>query len=175
MALGASSLAADKAPPSLSFKMKSLQGKEVDLGQYAGKVVLFVNVASECGLTGQYAPMQALHKKYAKEGLAVVGVPCNQFGSQEPGTEAQISQFCKQNYGVEFDMLAKVDVNGDSACPLYKYLTAQATKPKRAGQIGWNFEKFLLDRKGNVVARFDPDTSPDSPEIVGAIEEALKK
>lgn len=173
---GTTSFAADKpSPPTLAFKMKTLAGQDVDLKKYDGKVVLFVNVASECGLTGQYTALQAIHKKYSPQGLAVVGVPCNQFGSQEPGTSEQIAQFCKENYGVDFDMLAKVDVNGAGACPLYKHLTKQATKPKGAGEVGWNFEKFLLDRQGNVIGRFDPDTTPDSDELVGAIEGALKK
>lgn len=162
-----------KVPASLAFKMKSLQGKEVDLAKYQGQVVLIVNVASECGLTGQYTPLQALHAKYGKQGLAVLGFPCNQFGGQEPGSNDQIETFCKQNYGVQFDMFSKVDVNGAGACPLYKYLTAQNTKPKGAGEIGWNFEKFLLDRQGNVIARFEPDASPDGAEIVAAIEKAL--
>jgi glutathione peroxidase len=105
--------------------------------------------------------------------LAVVGVPCNQFGSQEPGTAQEISTFCKENYGVTFDMLAKVDVNGDSACPLYKYLTSVETKPVGAGKIGWNFEKFVLDRNGNVVGRFAADTSPDDPVLLKLIETQL--
>lgn len=163
-----------KLAPVHAIKMKSLQGKEVDFAKYQGKVLLIVNVASECGLTGQYQQLQALHKKYAAQGLAVLGVPCNQFGSQEPGTEPQIAEFCKKNYGVEFDMFAKVDVNGDAACPLYKHLTAQTTKPKAAGAVAWNFEKFLVDRQGTVIGRFDPDASPDDAAIVDAIEKALK-
>ena len=162
-----------EAPAALQFKMKSLTGQEVDLAKYQGKVVLVVNVASACGLTPQYEQLQGLHKKLAGKGLAVVGVPCNQFGKQEPGSESEIAEFCKANYGVEFDMLAKVDVNGDGACPLYKYLTALETKPKGAGKVSWNFEKFLLDRKGNVIGRFEPKTSPDDPALLKAIEAAL--
>lgn len=160
--------------PALNFKMKSIDGKEVDLSKYQGKVVLMVNVASECGLTPQYKQLQALHKKYSEQGLAVVGFPCNQFGAQEPGSEDAIKQFCEKNYGVEFDMFAKVDVNGDKACPLYKYLTSVDTKPQGSGKIGWNFEKFLVNRNGQVVARFSPRTKPDAAEVVKLIEEQLK-
>lgn len=165
--------AEEKTPAALNFKMKNLSGKEVDLSKYKGKVVLIVNTASECGLTPQYEQLQALHASLADKGLAVVGVPCNQFGAQEPGTAQEISTFCKENYGVTFDLLAKVDVNGDDACPLYKYLTSVETKPKGAGKIGWNFEKFVLDRNGSVVARFAPNTSPDDPALLKVIDTHL--
>ncbi len=171
--IASTSNAENKTPAALSFKMKSLTGKEVDLAKYKGKVVLIVNTASECGLTGQYEQLQALHKTLGDKGLAVVGVPCNQFGGQEPGSAAEITQFCKQNYGVTFDMLAKVDVNGANACPLYKHLTSVDTKPQKSGNIGWNFEKFVLDRKGNVVGRFAPNTSPDDPALLKLIESSL--
>ncbi len=157
----------------LSFKMKSLEGKDVDLAQYSDKVVLMVNVASQCGLTGQYTQLQDLHSKYADKGLAVLGFPCNQFGGQEPGSAKEISTFCKKNYGVEFDMFSKVEVNGDGACDLYKHLTKLDVKPKGAGNIGWNFEKFLLDRSGKVIARFAPTTSPDDAAVLKTIETAL--
>ncbi len=167
-------LAAEEQPPAaLNFTMKSLEGKDVDLKKYQGKVVLIVNVASECGLTPQYEGMQGLHEKYAGQGLAVLGFPCNQFGAQEPGSAAEIRKFCSANYGVKFDMFAKVDVNGEQACPLYKHLTAAATKPQGPGQIGWNFEKFLLDRSGKVIARFSPQTEPQDPAVIKAIEAAL--
>ena len=162
-----------KVSPALNFKMNSLAGKPVDLKGYQGKVVLIVNVASECGLTPQYEALQALHESLGPKGLVVLGVPCNQFGGQEPGTAEQISKFCQENYGVTFQLLEKVDVNGDKACPLYQYLTSLDTKPKGSGKIGWNFEKFLLDRKGNVVARFEPRTEPDSDQIVQAIKAEL--
>lgn len=161
------------APAALQFKMKSLKGPEVDLAKYQGKVILVVNVASACGLTPQYEQLQSLHEKFSGKGLAVLGFPCNQFGKQEPGSESEIAEFCKANYGVEFDMFAKVDVNGDAACPLYKHLTALETKPKGAGKVSWNFEKFLIDRKGNVIGRFEPKTSPDDPALLKAIEAAL--
>lgn len=163
------------APKSLDFKMKSLDGKDVDLSKYSGKVVLVVNVASECGLTPQYERLQGLHDKYAKRGLAVLGFPCNQFGRQEPGSSKEIAEFCEANYGVKFDMFSKVDVNGDDACEFYKYLTSLDLKPKGAGKVSWNFEKFLIDREGNVVARFAPRTKPDDPEVLSLIEKSLKQ
>jgi glutathione peroxidase len=164
-----------KVPAVLNFKMTGLDGKEVDLAQYQGKVVLFVNVASKCGYTPQYEPLQALYSKYEKDGLVIIGVPCNQFGKQEPGTEKEIAEFCKTNYGVTFPMLAKVDVNGNNACPLYKFLTSKETDPKFAGKIGWNFEKFLVSRNGEVVARFASDVDPAGEKFQKAISEELKK
>lgn len=164
------------APPALAFSMKNIDGKSVDLSEYEGKVVLFVNVASRCGYTKQYTGLQQLHEKYAEKGLAVVGVPCNQFGAQEPGTNEEIKQFCSSKYSVTFDMLDKVNVNDDSsgkACPLYGYLTGVDTKPTGKGKVKWNFEKFLLDRKGNVVGRFGSGVEPTSKELTEAIEKAL--
>ena len=175
VACGSVVMAADKTPAALDFKMKSLTGKEVDLAKYQGKVLLVVNVASACGYTPQYEPMQALHEKYAGQGLAVLGFPCNQFGKQEPGDEKQIQQFCDKNYGVKFDMFAKVDVNGPAACGLYQYLTKADTKPEGAGKISWNFEKFVIGRNGAVVARFSPGTEPDAPEVVKVLEAELAK
>jgi len=160
-------------PAALKFKMKTLAGKEIKLNQYRGQVVLIVNVASACGLTDQYQQLQALHEKYSSQGLKVIGVPCNQFGAQEPGTAKEIQAFCKKNYGVTFDLLAKVDVNGDKACGLYKHLTKIQTKPKGPGKIGWNFEKFVLDRKGQIIGRFDPQTKPDDEAVVKLIKGAL--
>jgi glutathione peroxidase len=153
--------------------MKSLGGKEVDLSKYKGKVVIIVNTASECGLTPQYEQLQALHEEYGEQGLAILGFPCNQFGQQEPGTADDIQKFCKVNYGVTFDMFSKVEVNGAGACPLYKYLTSVETKPAGSGKIGWNFEKFVLDRSGNVIARFAPRTEPDAPEVLAVLKQAL--
>ena len=166
---------AKKAPAALSFKMNSLDGKEVDLSKYEGKVVLVVNVASKCGLTPQYEQLQALHDKFAEQGLAVIGFPCNQFGAQEPGTPDEIREFCSSNYHVSFDLFAKIDVNGDDACPLYKYLTALDTKPTEKGKISWNFEKFVINRQGEVVARFAPRTKPNDPEVLKVIEAELAK
>lgn len=171
-----SSFAEEKVPAALNFKMKSIDGKEVDLAKkYAGKVVLVVNVASECGLTPQYEQLEALHEKYAGKGLAVVGVPCNQFGKQEPGSDAEIAEFCKSTYDVKFDLLSKVDVNGDSACELYKHLTALDTAPAKKGKIAWNFEKFVIGKNGEVVARFAPQTKPDDPEVIKTLEAELAK
>jgi glutathione peroxidase len=160
----------------LDEDMETLEGKKVNLAEkYKGKVVLLVNVASKCGYTKQYAPLEALHEKYADQGLAVVGVPCNQFGKQEPGSAKDIAEFCEKNYGVKFDMLGKVDVNGEEAAPLYKRLTAKESNPEFAGKIGWNFEKFLFNRDGQVVARYKSKVEPDSPELVAAIEKELAK
>lgn len=159
----------------LDVEMETLDGKKVNLAdKYKGKVVLLVNVASKCGNTPQYKQLEELHEKYGNDGLAIVGVPCNQFGKQEPGTSAEISEFCTKNYGVKFDMLAKVDVNGKEAAPLYKHLTSKKSDPDFSGKINWNFEKFLFNREGKVVARFAPKTKPDAPEVVEAIEKELK-
>lgn len=165
---------AEKVPAVLNFKMNSLAGKPVDLSQYQGKVVLMVNVASECGLTPQYEELQALHKKYAGQGLSVLGFPANEFGKQEPGTDGEIASFCKQNYGVEFDMFSKVVVKGEGQCDLYKLLTGKETSPF-PGPVTWNFEKFLIGRNGEIVARFAPRTKPDAPEVIKAIEAELAK
>ncbi len=162
-----------KAGEALSFTMKSLDGKEIDLKSYAGKVVLVVNTASECGLTPQYKELQAINEKYKEKGLAVLGFPCNQFGTQEPGDSKQISQFCTKKYGVTFDMFEKVEVNKGGACDLYKYLTAKDAPPVGKGPISWNFEKFLINRQGEVVNRFAPRTKPDAPEVIAAIEKQL--
>jgi glutathione peroxidase len=170
----ASAQADEKSGP-LGFTMKSITGQDIDLAQFKGKVVLIVNVASQCGLTPQYEQLQAMHEKYGEDGLAIIGVPCNQFGGQEPGSAEEIQEFCKANYGVTFDLLAKVDVNGDDACPLYKHLTALETKPAGPGKISWNFEKFLLNRDGEVIARFEPKTRPDDEQVIKEIEAALKK
>jgi glutathione peroxidase len=166
-------VAANPASP-LNQEMKTLDGKEVNPAEkYAGQVVLLVNVASKCGLTKQYKELQALHEKYGDKGLAIVGVPCNQFNGQEPGSAEEIAAFCDKEYGVEFDLLEKVDVNGDDACPLYKQLTSKDTNPASPGPIQWNFEKFLFNRQGELVARFGPRTTPDAPEVVEAIEGQL--
>jgi len=174
-AAGAASKKSEEAVKSpLNVEMETLEGKKVNLAEkYKGKVVLLVNVASYCGNTKQYKPLEALHEKYGKEGLAIVGVPCNQFGKQEPGTAKEIRDFCESNYHVKFDLMSKVDVNGDNAVPLYKSLTSKESDPKFGGKIPWNFEKFLFNRDGQVVARFNHRTMPDSPEVVAAIEKEL--
>jgi glutathione peroxidase len=164
---------AKDVPEALNFSMKSLGGEDVELSKYEGQVLLVVNVASECGLTPQYKELQALHEKYHDQGLAVLGFPCNQFGSQEPGDAQEIRQFCTKNYGVKFDLFSKIEVNGEKAAPLYKYLTQLELQPKGPGKVSWNFEKFLINRKGEVVARFDPQTKPNAAELVKQIEELL--
>ncbi len=159
----------------LDYEMKLLAGEPVKLAEkYQNKVVLVVNVASRCGLTGQYQQLQELHEKYAAEGLAVLGFPCNQFLGQEPGSAEEIQQFCRRNYGVEFDMFAKVNVKGKDSCELYKHLTQLETEPQGPGRISWNFEKFLIDRQGHVIARFSPRTSPTDEQVIRSIEAALQ-
>ncbi len=162
-----------KVGPALNFTMKGIDGKDVDLSQFQGKVVMFVNVASKCGLTPQYAGLEKLHEKYGPEGLVIIGVPANEFLHQEPGTDKEISQFCTTKYGVKFVMLSKVVVKGDGIAPLYQYLTNDAGK-KFSGPITWNFEKFIVNRQGEVVARFDPRTKPDDPKLISEIEKELK-
>ena len=164
-----------KVPAVLNYKMEGLNGKEVDLSRYAGKVVLIVNVASRCGYTPQYKGLEALHEKYGKDGLVVLGVPSNDFGRQEPGTSEEIAQFCDSKYHVKFDMLAKVAVKGQEQVPLYKYLTSNETNPKSAGPIKWNFTKFLIGRNGEIVARFESPVKPESEQVVKAIEAELAK
>lgn len=175
MILGLANLPLAAEEPELIdlLAMKALDGTDVDPARYQDKVLLIVNVASECGLTPQYAGLQALHEKYSDQGLAVLGFPCNQFLSQEPGDADQIREFCESNYGVGFDLFTKVEVNGENATELYKFLTSQPTNPKGAGKISWNFEKFLVGRDGNVIARFDPRTKPDDAALIQALEAAL--
>ncbi|MEU6122183.1 glutathione peroxidase [Streptomyces sp. NPDC047123] len=151
----------------------ALQGGTADLRQYEGKAVLVVNVASKCGLTPQYAGLERLHEQYAARGFSVLGVPCNQFMGQEPGTSEEIAEFCSATYGVTFPMTEKVDVNGADRHPLYARLVDTADAEGHTGDIRWNFEKFLVDPSGKVVARFSPQTEPDSPELVAAVEEHL--
>jgi glutathione peroxidase len=162
-------------PRTLQFKMKSIDGKEVDLSKYAGKVVVIVNTASKCGMTPQYKDLQALHEKYSEKGLAILGFPCNQFLSQEPGDEEEIKSFCEKKYGVEFDMFSKIEVNGPKAAELFKLLTSLDAKPVGSGKVGWNFEKFILDKSGNLVARFGSRAKPGSKEFVEKLEAALNE
>src|SRR5438034_1809719 len=157
-------------PAALNFTMKSIDGKAVDLSKYQGRVVLMVNVASECGFTPQYAGLEQLHKKYAAKGLSILGFPSNNFGGQEPGSDPEIAQFCEKNYGVKFDMFSKIVVVGKDQSPLYHYLT---THPKFSGPVEWNFEKFLIGRNGEVLGRFKSEIEPLSKQMVGAIEGAL--
>lgn len=154
------------------FKMKNIEGKDVELSEYKGKVLLVVNVASKCGATPQYEQLQALQDKYKEKGLVVVGVPCNQFGGQEPGTEKDIQKFCTDKYKVTFPMMSKVDVNGEKEAPLYKFLKSHA---ESKDDVKWNFEKFIVSKEGTVVGRFGTKTKPDADEVVSVIESELKK
>lgn len=146
------------------FSAKSIDGKDVKFCDYKGKVLLIVNVASKCGFTPQYEGLEKLYKSYKDKGLVILGFPCNQFGKQEPGTEEEIAQFCQMNYGVTFPMFAKIDVNGENTHPLYVYLKEKAPGILSTQDIKWNFTKFLVDREGNVVARYAPATTPDTIE-----------
>lgn len=152
----------------LDVPVKDIKGKDTSLKPYAGKVILVVNVASKCGLTPQYKGLEAAYQKYKDQGLVVAGFPCNQFGKQEPGTNEEILSFCSTKYNVTFPMFDKLEVNGAGRHPLYKELIGSGGK-----DIGWNFGKFLIGRDGKVIARFEPRTSPDAPEVVKAIEAAL--
>ncbi|MCG3114585.1 MAG: glutathione peroxidase [Candidatus Manganitrophus sp. SA1] len=146
------------------FKARAITGEEIPLDHYKGKALLIVNTASACGYTPQYAGLEALHKKYQDRGFAVLGFPCNQFGKQEPGSEAEIAAFCKKNYGVTFPMFAKVDVNGDQAHPLFDYLKKSLPGLLGTEPIKWNFTKFLIDKEGRPIERFAPATKPESIE-----------
>ncbi len=153
-------------------RVRTLDGAEKDLREYEGKVMLVVNTASKCGLTPQFEGLEQLHRQYKDRGLAVLGFPCNQFAHQDPGTNAEIGEFCMKNYGVSFQMHEKIDVNGSGTHPLYKRLKKEATGALGTELIKWNFTKFLVDKKGNVVKRYAPQTEP--AEIAGDIEKLLE-
>ena len=153
------------------FSAKAIDGREVALSTYRGKVALVVNVASKCGLTSQYKGLEELHATFSAQGLAILGFPANEFGKQEPGTDQEIQTFCTTNYGVSFDMFSKLVVKGEGIHPLFAYLTDKS-RPT-GGEIGWNFAKFLIGKDGQVLARFEPTTAPTDPKIVAAIEAAL--
>jgi glutathione peroxidase len=150
------------------FTLNSIDGKPAPLSAYQGKVVLIVNVASRCGFTPQYAGLEALYEKYKDRGFVILGFPANNFGGQEPGTNEEIKTFCSSKYNVTFPMYSKISVKGDDKAPLYQFLTATG------GEIQWNFTKFLVDKNGKVVARFEPKVTPESPDVAGAIEKALQ-
>lgn len=155
------------------FTVKTIDGRDQSLKDYAGKVLLVVNVASRCGLTPQYTALEALHRKYSSRGFSVLGFPCNDFGAQEPGTEREIKEFCTTNYDVTFPLFSKVHVKGGEQAPVYEFLTSVDAPPKGTGEVVWNFEKFLVDKQGKVVARFIPPTGPLDAEITTAIDQAL--
>jgi glutathione peroxidase len=156
-----------------SFTLKSIDGQPVSLRTYHGKVLMLVNVASKCGYTPQYAGLEALYEKYKDRGLVIVGIPANNFMSQEPGTNAEIKTFCRNKYNVSFPMMAKISVLGEDKAPLYSFLTDKSINPQIGGDIKWNFTKFLFDRNGKPLQRFEPAVTPDSPEVTKAIESAL--
>jgi len=156
------------------FTLKSIDGDKISLNAYHGKVLLLVNVASKCGYTPQYAALESLYKKYKDRGLVIVGIPANNFASQEPGTDQEIKKFCSTKYNVTFPMMSKVSVKGEDETPLYQFLTDKAVNPQIGGDIQWNFTKFLFDRNGKPVARFEPAVTPDSPQVTTAVESALK-
>jgi glutathione peroxidase len=159
----------------LEFTMKDIDGKDVKLDDYRGKVLLMVNVASKCGYTPQYEGLESIYRKYKDQGLVVMGFPANNFLGQEPGTNEEIKTFCKTRYDVSFPMFAKISVKGDDIHPLFRFLTNKETNPEFSGDISWNFNKFLVDRTGKVVDRFETREKPESEKIALAIEKALKQ
>ena len=158
----------------LEYTMKSIDGKPAPLAAYKGKVVLLVNVASRCGYTPQYEGLETVYRKYKDQGLVVLGFPANNFGGQEPGTDEEIKTFCSSKYNVTFPMYSKISVKGADKAPLYQFLTDPAANPSTGGEIKWNFTKFLVDKNGKVIARFEPAVTPESPNVTGAIEKALR-
>jgi glutathione peroxidase len=157
-----------------NFTLNNIDGKPMPLADFKGKVILMVNVASQCGFTPQYSALEAIYEKYKGQGFVILGFPANNFGQQEPGTNEEIKTFCSRKYSVTFPMYSKISVKGDDQAPLYQYLT-QTADPSHSGDIKWNFTKFLVDRQGNVVARFESKVTPDSPEVTSAIEKLLKQ
>jgi glutathione peroxidase len=163
-----------KKPTSvLGFTMKDIDGKEIPLSKFQGKVLLIVNTASQCGLTPQYKGLEEVYEKYKDRGFEVLAFPANEFGKQEPGTDEQIKEFCTSNYKVSFPLFSKIVVKGKGIHPLYEFLTSESTDPRFAGPIGWNFAKFLVNRKGEVIARFEPSVRPESADVTSAIERAI--
>ncbi len=167
------SLADDGNKSIHDYNVKDINGKEVNLSAYKGKVLLIVNVASQCGATSQYTPLQALNLKYGKDGFSVIGFPANNYGGQEPGSDEEIAEFCSKNYDVTFPMMSKVSVKGDDQDPLFEYLTS-ADNPDKKGDIGWNFEKILVGKDGKVLRRFATQVQPDDKTVTDAIEKAIK-
>ncbi len=156
------------------YKLMSIDLEPVSLSQFKGKVVMLVNVASRCGYTPQYAGLEALYRTYKDQGFVIIGIPANNFGQQEPGTNSEIKTFCQRKYDVTFPMMAKVSVAGNDIAPLYEYLTDKSVNPNTGGAIKWNFTKFLISKDGKILARFEPDVTPEDPGLVGAVERALK-
>jgi glutathione peroxidase len=157
----------------LDFTMKNIAGQDVPLRTFEGRVLMLVNVASKCGLTPQYEGLQELYDRYQPKGFEILGFPANNFLGQEPGSDQQIQEFCSRTYSVTFPLFSKISVKGKDIHPLYEFLTRPATNPGFDGKIGWNFAKFLVDRTGKVIARFEPKTAPLSPEVIDAVERAV--
>jgi glutathione peroxidase len=155
------------------YTLNTIDGHPAPLSEYKGKVMMLVNVASRCGFTPQYTALEAIYEKYKDRGFVIVGIPANNFGAQEPGTDQEIKTFCQSKYNVTFPMMSKVSVKGDDKTPLYQYLTDKAANPKTGGDIQWNFTKFLVGPEGQIITRFEPKVTPDSPEVTAAIESAL--
>jgi len=164
-------MAADKTV--YDFTLNSIDGQPAPLAAYKGKVVLLVNVASKCGYTPQYSALESTYEKYKDRGFVIVGIPANNFGAQEPGSNQEIKTFCSSKFHVTFPMMAKVSVKGDDITPLYQFLTDKSSHPQSGGEIKWNFTKFLIGPDGRVIARFEPEITPDSRQVTSAIEEAL--
>lgn len=175
MILGIVSISYLQAGKSIyDFTVKNIDGEEVKLSIYKGKVLLIVNVASKCGYTPQYDGLQKIYTRYKDEGFLVLGFPANNFGNQEPGTNSEIKEFCKLNYGVSFPMFSKISVKGEDIHPLYLFLTSKETNPEYAGEISWNFNKFLIDKSGKIIGRFESKDKPESEKLLDAIQKALK-
>src|ERR1700732_1592437 len=155
------------------YTLSTIDGQPAPLSAYKGKVVMLVNVASRCGFTPQYTALEAIYEKYKERGFVIIGIPANNFGAQEPGTNQEIKTFCQTKYNVTFPMMSKASVKGEDKTPLYQYLTDKSANPKTGGDIQWNFTKFLVGPDGQIVARVEPKVAPDSPEVTGAIEHAL--
>ena len=158
----------------LDFTLNSIDGKPAPLSDYRGKVVMIVNVASKCGFTYQYEGLEKVYEKYKDQGFVILGFPANNFGAQEPGTNEEIKTFCSRKYNVTFPMYAKISVKGEDKHPLYQFLTDKTANPATGGEIQWNFTKFLVGKDGEVITRFESKINPDSPEVISAIEKALK-
>lgn len=176
ISLSALLLCAAAAPAAsvYDYSLKTIDGSPESLGSFKGKAILIVNVASKCGYTPQYAGLQSLYAKYKDRGFVILGFPANNFGAQEPGTNAEIKTFCSRTYKVTFPMFAKVSVKGEDKTPLYQFLTDQSPNTSTHGDIKWNFTKFLIGTDGRILARFEPDVTPDSPEMQKAVESALR-
>jgi len=167
-------ISASAANNAYDFTLPAIDGKPVNLSTYKGKVALFVNVASKCGYTPQYEGLEALYRDYKSKGFVVLGFPSNDFGLQEPGTNEEIATFCKRTYDVSFPLFSKVAVKGDNQVPLYHYLTSKEANPQSAGEVRWNFTKYLVGKDGKVIARFDSKVKPNDPELLKAIDAALR-